>query len=77
MSWRIVACDAGARSRGVSPSNPSSTCSSPNAGRMLSTVWSRSSAPSCTSCSAATVPIAFVIDAKRNIVFGAADAAPS
>ncbi len=66
--WRTVACDAGARSFGVSPSKPSSTWISANSGRYLATGSSRSRLPCSTSWSAAVVVTIFVIDAIRSIV---------
>ncbi len=68
-SW-IVGGRLGARRRGASPSHPSSTCSSANSGSTSCTGVSSASAPSSTSWSAATVVIAFVIEAMRNIVSG-------
>ena len=69
-SCRTVAFVFGARSRGVSPSKPSSTCSFANSGRYFSTGSSRSSLPSSTSCSAAVVATILVIEAIRNVVSG-------
>ena len=69
-SWRTVALLAGGRSLGVSPSKPSSTCTSANSGTYFSTGSSRSRLPRSTCCSAATVVTIFVIEAMRNSVSG-------
>ena len=64
--WRIVACVLGARRRGSSPSHPSSTCRSFQAGRIDPTSSSRLSRPCSISCNAAALASALVIDAMRN-----------
>ena len=57
-----------ARSRGVSPSKPSSTWTSANSGQYVSMGASRSRLPCSTCCSAATVATIFVIDMMRKWV---------
>ena len=69
-SWRTVALLAGGRRRGVSPSQPSSTCRLAKSGTYCSTGASRSRLPRSTCCSAAVVATIFVIDAIRKCVSG-------
>ena len=64
--WRIVAGVFGARKRGSSPSHPSSTWRSFQAGRIDPTSSSRLNRPCSISCNAATLASALVIDAIRN-----------
>jgi hypothetical protein len=66
--WCTVARVRGARSRGVSPSQPSRTCTSPNSGTYSVTGASKSSSPRSRCCSAAAVQTIFVIDMIRNCV---------
>jgi hypothetical protein len=75
ISWRTVAALAGARRRGVSPSKPSSSGSRPNSGRIDATLASSASRPCSTSCSAAVVATALVIEALRNSVCSSASPA--
>ena len=64
----IVGLRDRSRSRGSSPSKPSSSCNSPKAGITEATSWSSARRPCSTSRSAATLVSAFVIEAIRNIV---------
>ena len=75
--WRIVAWCVAGRSRGSSPSKPSSTGRSANAGMTSATGWSSSSSPRSIIPSAATLTIAFVIDAIQNIVSARTGSSPS
>src|SRR6185312_9221012 len=58
----------GARSRGASPSKPSSTCSSPKSGTIDATSSSRPSRPDSISRNAATVTSGLVMEAIRKTV---------
>jgi len=68
ISCLTVAWLAGARSRGVSPSNPSSTWISANSGQYVWTGASRSRVPFSICCSATVVATILVIDMMRNCV---------
>jgi hypothetical protein len=67
---RTVASPDGARSRGVSPSKPSSTWRSAKSGQYCATGASRSRVPRSICCSAATVATIFVMEAMRSGVSG-------
>ena len=67
-SWCTVAWLAGGRSRGVSPSNPSSTWRLANSGQYWATGAVTSSLPRSISWSAAAVATILVIDMIRKCV---------
>ena len=68
ISCLTVALLAGGRSRGVSPSNPSSTCRLAQSGQYCSTEASKFNVPCSTCCSAAAVATILVIDMILNCV---------